>query len=420
MKIQKLVLENFRGFKGKHEIEFKPDVNVFIGINGAGKTTILDAVTNFLKEFIKDLTTDKNTKYRKDGNIININSVKTQLSLTTDISDELLIHNITYKRENISVNIIKYDYNINNKIVKLLLQEQPLKKLPIFTYYNSNNRIYDYAIDTKPAKMFEAYSEAFETNFREFKNFFLWYNNEENFENEKRLNEDNDYRNPKLEVIRTTVIKFSEHIEGFKFEKLRIQRSKTDEPLFLLEKGDEKLFFDMLSNGEKAIFFYVADIARRLAIANPGNLNADKEGEGIVLIDEIDLHLHPSWQREIIPALTKTFPNIQFFITTHSPQVLSNVKHKNVIVIEDFKFVEFTPNTYGKDSNSILWDIFGVTERPVHSQKKLDKLYELLEEEDKQKDAKLLLDELSKELGKDDPEILRAKLHFEFQNNNAE
>lgn len=66
------------------------------------------------------------------------------------------------------------------------------------------------------------------------------------------------------------------------------------------------------------------DLSRRLALANP-QLENPCEGEGVVLIDEIDLHLHPSWQRQIVPALKRTFPHVQFIITTNSPQVLGEI-----------------------------------------------------------------------------------------------
>jgi predicted ATP-binding protein involved in virulence len=84
-----------------------------------------------------------------------------------------------------------------------------------------------------------------------------------------------------------------------------------------------------LSDGEKCLLAMVGDLARRLAIANPDYPDA-LQGEAIVLIDEIELHLHPSWQRNIIPALKRTFPKCQFIITTHSPQVLSYIQPKNI------------------------------------------------------------------------------------------
>ena len=81
-----------------------------------------------------------------------------------------------------------------------------------------------------------------------------------------------------------------------------------------------------LSDGEKCTLALFGDIARRLAIANP-SLDDPLQGDGVVLIDELELHMHTSWQRKVISMLKKTFPNIQFIITTHSPQILGEVDH---------------------------------------------------------------------------------------------
>ena len=153
----------------------------------------------------------------------------------------------------------------------------------------------------------------------------------------------------------------------------------------------------------------IGDIARRLAIANP-SLDNPLEGEGIVLIDEIELHLHPQWQRKIIPALKRTFPNCQFFITTHSPQVLSNIKRENIFILENFEIVKNTPHSYGRDSNSILYDLMNVTKRPEHSQKIIDQMFDLMEKEDTNSliQAKELLKQLEIMLGEEDTEIIRA------------
>jgi predicted ATP-binding protein involved in virulence len=95
----------------------------------------------------------------------------------------------------------------------------------------------------------------------------------------------------------------------------------------------------------------VGDLARRLAIANPG-LKNPLYGFGVVLIDEIELHLHPKWQREIIPALTRTFPHCQFIVTTHSPQVVGEIKPQGIYILEKTEngiIVQRPQSSYGRD-----------------------------------------------------------------------
>jgi len=195
---------------------------------------------------------------------------------------------------------------------------------------------------------------------------------------------------------------------------LRVRR--TPAPLrLILTKNNKSLVINQLSDGEKCLLAMIGDLAKRLVIANP-SLTNPLEGKGIVLIDEIELHLHPQWQREIIPKLQTIFPYCQFIITTHSPQVLSNVNRENIFILEDFKIIKNTPYSYGRDSNSILYDLMNVPKRPEHTQKIIDQMFDLIEKEDENsiKKAKDLLTQLAEKLGEQDTEIIRAKSHLEF------
>ena len=100
------------------------------------------------------------------------------------------------------------------------------------------------------------------------------------------------------------------------YSNLRIQRKPRMR--MMINKGKQQLDILQLSQGEKSLLALVGDIARRLAMMNP-LLEDPLKGEGIILIDEIDLHLHPHWQRNIVRRLRETFPNCQFILTTHSP-----------------------------------------------------------------------------------------------------
>lgn len=155
-------------------------------------------------------------------------------------------------------------------------------------------------------------------------------------------------------------------LEGF--SKLRVRRS----PLRMtINKNGSELIINQLSDGEKCLLAMVGDIARRLAIANPG-LENPLAGEGVVMIDEIELHLHPDWQRKIIPSLTRTFPNLQFIVTTHSPQIISHVQPDSIYLLESTPegIVAKRPeSSFGRDINRILEDIMGVGARPPEIKK---------------------------------------------------
>ena len=155
----------------------------------------------------------------------------------------------------------------------------------------------------------------------------------------------------------------------------------------------------------------VGDLARRLAILNPDCKNP-LEGEGIVLIDEIDLHLHPKWQQLVIPGLCRIFPNCQFFISTHSPQVLTHVKAESVWVLcpvpGEGILAEQPKMTYGKTVERILEDVMGLeSTRPENIQKELDAIYEAIHAKN-WNHAEERIQNLFVQIGPD-PDITRAK-----------
>ena len=92
-----------------------------------------------------------------------------------------------------------------------------------------------------------------------------------------------------------------------------------------------------------------------MALLNPHLLdNVLTETEGIVLIDEVDLHLHPTWQKRILKDLMEIFPKVQFIVSTHAPEVINSVKRESVVVLKDCGVWEAADETYGKDANTIL------------------------------------------------------------------
>jgi len=159
----------------------------------------------------------------------------------------------------------------------------------------------------------------------------------------------------------------------------------------------------------------LGDIARRVAMANPCRENP-MEGEGIVLIDELDLHMHPAWQRKILSVLRKLFPNIQFLITTHSPQILGEVDRSyNLFMLEKNATGESELHDrylYGKDSDSILRADMNVTVRTSEAEELFERFYHALDQDDYTA-AETVLDEMNSKLG-DDPEIVKCRTQLDF------
>jgi predicted ATP-binding protein involved in virulence len=179
----------------------------------------------------------------------------------------------------------------------------------------------------------------------------------------------------------------------------------------LVEKNGKTIRLDQLSDGEKNMIAMIGDIARRLSMANP-RMDNPLEGDGIVLIDEIDLHLHPLWQRVIISRLTEIFPNCQFIVSTHSPQVLSHVKAEHIFILRPIKdniSFEKPTESYGKSTDRQLEDILGVEARPLEIKEELHNLYILIQEK-KLSEAKDLMRKLENKIEGREPELVKANV----------
>jgi predicted ATP-binding protein involved in virulence len=154
--------------------------------------------------------------------------------------------------------------------------------------------------------------------------------------------------------------------------------------------------------------------------ANPHKKNA-LESEAIVLIDEVDLHLHPKWQQRLLIDLMAIFPNTQFIVTTHSPQVLTTIKPEHIILLEHEKEViaEQVTSSYGAESGRLLVEIMGVNERPPAEKNKftelLGKYYDLIESNQSEtQEALKLRRELNQE-SPHDPILIKADMEIRRQ-----
>ncbi|NMF60444.1 AAA family ATPase [Pseudanabaena yagii] len=442
MHIEKLRMQNFRGFKDV-TIDFPSNLAVFIGVNGSGKSSIIDCCALFLSLLVtsvrmfrdfhdseppsiseSDITIGYDETQNQIDVLLDLKRLSFPLILTRKSSREMnlftrintsesikegekvIFHNESYYGlDSVFSEVVNDFYQI---LTNKLSDENIYDGFPILVHYSTDRAVNEIVLDSDQKNLnipALAYDYAI-TKKVDFTDFFVWYRNQEDLENEVRLSDNPNYVDHKLKTIRSAIPLFLP-----KLSNLRVKRSMPIR-MTMMKDGDE-LNIKQLSSGEKNLLVMVADIARRLAIANPDPTKNALEGEGIILIDEIELHLHPQWQRDIIPRLTSTFPNCQFIVTTHSPQVLSNVKKENVFVVEDFQVYPADAYTFGRDSNSILSELMGVTERPVEIQNKLTEcLYKI--DDGQIEEAKILLRELSDLLGHNDSEIVKANTLISF------
>ena len=398
MKIKSISINYFRGLRNVNIPQCDDHVNLFLGINGAGKSSVLDAISLIFSWYIariqfakgrgRDIPKDDITIHSPNGCTIDLgmdddNHWKLYRSLKYNKTD----------RSDLSA--------MNQKLAEMrsILDSDSNQSLPIIIHYGVNRVIPNTYPRLPRGKneftQLDAYRNALSGG-QSFSDFFNWFRLSEDYENEQ-YKIDSDFTDNGLETVRRCMDSILPE-----YSDMKVRRR----PLALtMKKGNETLKLNQLSDGEKCYISLVCDIARRLGIANPAS--DPLMGEGIVLIDEVDLHLHPQWQQSIVSRLVDTFPNCQFFITSHSPIVASDVNGK-VFSIKDGEIMP--QHTYGRLSSNILTSSFEVsTLRNPSVQALFDAGYEALDRNDLNLYTKSLT-QLSDILGPDDIDITGLRI----------
>ena len=221
----------------------------------------------------------------------------------------------------------------------------------------------------------------------------------------RRKKREDDLRILQLEIVKDAVISLIDSAIGFEFDSDRGD-------IALLNKDDSNSFFREMSAGERAFIGLFADIARRACLLNAQRLGAKvlTGTTGLVLIDEIDLHLHPKWQRQIVPALKRIFPKIQFFATTHSPQVIGEAKPEEIVLLTP-QGQKRPAGSFGMDSNWILECVMEAEGRDPEIGRRIKLLFDLIEA-DRLDEAKAEIRKLREQLPAVAPDIVSAEAYI--------
>jgi predicted ATP-binding protein involved in virulence len=169
--------------------------------------------------------------------------------------------------------------------------------------------------------------------------------------------------------------------------------------------------FAGMSDGQRALIGLVADIARRACLLNAAVLGAVtlRETPGLVLIDELDLHLHPRWQRRVVADLKRIFPKIQFFATTHSPQVIGEARPEEIVLLTP-QGQKRPSQTFGMDSNWVLESVMEADGRDPEVRRKIAAMFAAIEDE-RFDDARRLMRELRETIG-EAPDVVAAESYL--------
>ncbi|WP_085318436.1 AAA family ATPase [Derxia lacustris] len=380
MNVTRLQLWNFRGVEHL-ELDFTERTTALVGVNGVGKSTVLDALAIALSQLIWRINGHplKSRPIALDD--IRHGAEFARIELTVRLRGGDVTWAIVTNRRKVTQGdpLRKSDLNALNEAVRLLDVEwehvetdrQAPYNLPLAVYYDVNRAVLDIPMRVREQLQnnpYEIYQDALDHGGADFRRFFIWFRNREDYENEQRRDHV-QFRDQALEAVRTAVAAFTT------FRELRIRRS----PLRMtVKKGAAELNVAQLSDGERNMLALVGDLARRLSVLNPGLTNPN-EGAGVVLIDEIDLHLHPRWQREVVGSLEATFPHCQFVLTTHSPQVVGELQPASVVLLRDGQLVGHPQASYGLTSGQVLEEVMDGLSRTSDVKARLDSIFANLE-----------------------------------------
>lgn len=432
MKLESLSLAHCGGFE-QLDLAFEPDVTLIAGVNGVGKSTVLHALAVMLSRALPEFTPSRSAPLYFTDDDIHGDKASLEVSARIQIDGQTINVGVQRLRsadekgdrfmllrqaeaatadtdfaQALSARTLTGELEAGMKETRVALAS--LKSgthPPMAVYFSPKRQLPGQPRSLPEAKPFEpsiAYGRALHDREVELREFMHWFRTQE------KLGAASEPRRLKvLEALRAVV---SELVP--EFNNLRIQ----EQPRlgFVVGKRGQPFYLHQLSDGERGLLALVFDLTRRLAIANPDSDDPIAEGVALVLIDEIELHLHPKWQRDILRRLRDIFKACQFVVTTHSPLVLGEVQARCVRFLEVVNGkvgVTVPTEAYGMDANRILQEFMGAPVRNRQVDGELKTLFELIDQE-RFDDARAAITALEHKLGEDEPELTRASSLIRF------
>jgi energy-coupling factor transporter ATP-binding protein EcfA2 len=432
MKLESLSLAHCGGFE-QLDIAFEPDVTLIAGVNGVGKSTILHALAVLLSRALPEFTPSRSAPlYFTDDDIHGdkgslevsarlqidgqtINAGVQRLRAADEKGDRVMLlrqaeaaTGATDFAQALSARTLTGELEAGMKETRAALARlKSATHPPLAVYFSPKRQLPGQPRSLPEAKPFEpsiAYGRALHDREVELREFMHWFRTQE------KLGAASEPRRLRvLDALRAVVGELVPE-----FSNLRIQ----EQPRlgFVVDKRGHPFYLHQLSDGERGLLALVFDLTRRLAIANPDSDNPIAEGVALVMIDEIELHLHPKWQRDVLQRLRDIFKACQFVVTTHSPLVLGEVPARCVRFLEfvDGKVgVTIPTEAYGMDANRILQEFMGAPVRNRQVDGELKTLFEMIDQE-RFDDARAAIASLEHRLGEDEPELTRASSLIRF------
>lgn len=433
MTIERIVLKNYRCFE-KITVDLHDELSVIVGGNGTGKTAILEGIAVAAGTFLTGLDDTSGKRITKKDARLKAYKLGSSDDIQSQYPVEVIAHG-TFDDKSIdwtrslnseNGNTLKGDAKALLDIAKdyqeRLRSGDASLILPMIAYYGTG-RLWDYHREKK--------SDVFKTSTRtngyldcldgtaNIKLMLNWFRKKtvQKAQKAQKNTTGIDEVTDTLDVVYAAMSKCYERITGQTGVTLQYNLDTNEIDCYYMADSAMQMCMPLaqMSDGYKGTLSLIADIAYRMAILNPqlGD-NVLWETPGIVLIDEVDLHLHPAWQHRILADLREIFPKIQFIVTTHAPAVISSVKSENLVILNQNETVLAEVETYGEDVNTILTKVMGAASRVPAVAELFSKFSKLLAEK-KFDEAEKILDEIDEQRDYHDNEVVanRVKLSVE-------
>ena len=388
MILKNLTVEQYRGFASRTPIEFDPSFTLIVGENGVGKTSVLWALRVLLSHTLARLVKKraKNLLFQPEDIARGWPYLRAEVAVDLEPGGTTAMcvaqknvaefvpssHEDGRPREHAVDTPDKYEVSMGTSA-------SPKKRggvnAPLVVYYSAHRSL---TLEQGASKaraaggLGAAYAEALEDRgLRLGEAALLW--------RKEAVLEETDGRPARANRA------VEQALPAFlgEFHNLRVEGS--DKPRLVVDKRGTTLDLSQLSDGERGLLAVLIDLTRRLAQVNPDLEHPARDAQAVVLIDELDLHMHPRWQREIVSRLTVTFPKCQFVTTTHSPQIISEVQPENLLLLRqegDRIVPERCGQAYGLDANYVLEHIMGTAPRAAPATQAIHAVEDALERGD--------------------------------------
>ncbi|MBQ7609346.1 MAG: AAA family ATPase [Desulfovibrionaceae bacterium] len=360
MYIYSIESENFRGLPNL-SLTLDKKLNVFIGNNGVGKSSILDLLTTMLSQC--QILSDEVRQFKQSDIQNGKDTLSCRIVCRLEQSDSYILAKCAMGRTFANTAYFENDsgsFDDNDSTCRPLralhdaLEEEELpftKDYPLVVSYPTNRAILEIPERIrgfKPAvHPFDAMDSAL-SSYLDFRSFIAFFRQSEQMLARRAPRVPDEYSEWLARQV--TAVNTAIHQVIPAFGELHVLHRPFR---ICIRKNDREYEFLQLSDGEKCLIALLGDLAQRLAIANP-TLSNPLEGEAVVLIDELELHIHPNWQSMLIGSLQKLFPNAQFLITTYSPLILSNVHPENIWRMTEDGAPCHPSRSYGMDASELL------------------------------------------------------------------